>query len=267
MDALAQHLVLRLRDNRVIVPTVADRRYLARAIFERAREYALLAFRAADTHIHLAAACSRLAAGQLARRIEISSTRTLRLAVGFAPAHIEPMRTQRHLRNTFFYILRQHQHHGIDTDPFHEGSNLPDLLGLRRIGVYSAENVRALLPRVRRADLLEVLGVATLDRPAELTLERLAAATAAAAALPDLSGCAAETNAARRAAIALAGRTFSSIQLSRALCTSRSTVNRMRHQPPCDQLVQAIRLQHRLRATLVPTRSDTRPPPDSDFAR
>lgn len=270
MSALAQHIVLRLRDSRVIARSRAERRKLARIILDRCRGWALLAFRAADTHIHLLVACNRPAGAELARRIEISLKRQLGHEIGFAPAYLEPIRDQRHLSNAFYYVLRQEQRHGLNSDPFHDGSNLVDLLGLRSCGLYTAKHVRALLPRVRRADLLELVGVGSLDQPVELTLHGLAAATAAAAALPDLAERSPHATEARRAAVALAGRAFSGRRLAPALHTSERTVKRLRRQKPCDELVRAIRLQHRLRATAAPQAMIpvTRPaPPPSDSVR
>lgn len=248
MPALAQHIVLSSRDRCVIARSPAERRLLARTIIRRSAAGGLLAFRAADTHIHMQSSSSRSAAGRLARAVEIALTRALGLANGFAPAHFEPIHDQRHLQNVFFYVLRQEQRHGLQSDPFHEASNLPDLLGLRAIGDDSARRVRALLPRVRRSQLLELLGVSSLDQPVELTLFGLREAASAAAALPGLSGHARWVRDVRCAAIAVAGDSFRAAQLAEALQTSKRSVVRLRGRRPDPALVRAVELQFRLRA-------------------
>ena len=55
--ALGHHIMLRLDDSRVIAPVVEDRRAMARAVLKAGRPFRLLAFRAADTHLHLEVAC------------------------------------------------------------------------------------------------------------------------------------------------------------------------------------------------------------------
>ena len=77
--------MLCLREDRVIAVDLAARRTLARTVLKAGRSRGLLAFRAADTHLHLQVACGRPEAGELARRLEIALVRALRLAVGFAP--------------------------------------------------------------------------------------------------------------------------------------------------------------------------------------
>ena len=78
--------MLRLRDGRVIAVDLGAQRTLARTVLKAGRSRGQLAFRAADTHLHLQVACDRPEAGELARRLEIALVRSLRLAVGFAPA-------------------------------------------------------------------------------------------------------------------------------------------------------------------------------------
>ena len=57
MPPLAHHLMLRLRDDRVIAATTAARRTLAGVVLGVGRELGLLAFSGADTHVHRLAAC------------------------------------------------------------------------------------------------------------------------------------------------------------------------------------------------------------------
>jgi hypothetical protein len=159
-----------------------------------------------------------------------------------------PVRDQRHLRNTFRYVLRQEERHGIALDPLHEASNLPDLLRLRVIGAESQGWVRALLPRVDDALLRSMFGDPELDRePTAQEVEGLLAAAAAAAV--GLASCDGRTPwavHARRAAVH-AGE-LSVGRSARALGIGASTARRLKRETPREDLVAAIRLQMRLRA-------------------
>jgi len=228
MPPLAHHLMLRLRDDRVIAPTTAARRTLAGVVLVLGlgREPGLLAFSGADTHVHLLVACDRAASGQLARRAEISLTRRLAPGVGFSRAHILPVEGQRHLQNTFAYVLRQEERHGLPKDPCFDASSLPDLLGLRVTGAFMATSVRALLPQVGRAELLGWLG-ADLEQPAG-SFDLLPDAAAAAVCLPALVGHSRAAREARRAAVQLVGRELSTRELSSLLGVGERTVKRLR---------------------------------------
>lgn len=239
---VGHHVRLRARDDRVVAPSPAERRVLARTVLEHGRECRLLTFRAADTHSHAEVACSREAAGEFARRVSISLTLRLGVECGFQPAWIGPIHDQRHLLATFWYILRQRDHHGLESDPWHEGSNLPDLLGLRPLGVYTAANVRELLPRVHRGELIEVLGD---DLTGPIDVDSLADAAAAAACLPDVSGNGPLATAARAAATQAVDAT--SDRAARLLGVSTRTVRRLRGMKVPAELVQAVARQLSLR--------------------
>lgn len=225
---LGYHLILRLRDDRVIASDTASLRMLARVVFEQTRGLGLLAFRLVDTHLHLEVLCSRRQAGELVRRLEIALVRRLKLPVGFDVPRIKPIADQHHLARTFFYILRQDEHHGYEGDAFFEASNLPDLLGLRVLGRESAENVCAALPRVRHEQLRPLLGAKTLEPDLELKLDRLPDAAAAAFALGDLIGRSAPKVAARRAAVNVARGRATSVQLAALLACDVRSIKRAR---------------------------------------
>jgi len=239
--ALGQHIVLRLVDNRVIAPCAEKRRWVARAVLELARGDELLAFGLADTHLHLVAACAREAAGQLARRVEISLVQRLSLDVGFVAAYLKPVDEGRHLYRAFTYVLEQNTHHGLSWDPLHEASNLPDLLGMRLLGIYTAATVRRRLPRVTRNDLLSCMGIDELQ-PLEGPAELVPAAARAAAGLTSLNGKSRETVGARRAMVYLL-RHLPPAELSARLGVTVRTLRDLRRAPADPRLVQAIRLQ------------------------
>ncbi len=131
MAALAWHVMMRLKEDAVIAPSPNARRKLAHIFHWHGREVGLLAFAAADTHIHSLLFCSREDAGEFARRVEITLQSHLTLHTGFAEAHCKAVRDQWHLQNVFHYIHRQREHHGLGRDPQHDASSLSDFLGLR----------------------------------------------------------------------------------------------------------------------------------------
>jgi hypothetical protein len=110
---LGHHIRLRLEDDRVIAPTADQRRLVARVVLDQSRRYNLLAISLADAHLHGEVVCDRQAAGRLSYGVEASLKQRLSLPVGFVQYDPEPIRDARHLRNTFRYILTQHQRHGL----------------------------------------------------------------------------------------------------------------------------------------------------------
>jgi len=137
--SIGYRLKLRLLDDASIAASVRDRRLLARAVLEKGRDHELLAFRARGRFLDLLAICDRATAGELARRVEIALANLLDLPSRFAPAAIDDNRDQWHLQSRFRLILGRRD----PADPLHEASNLPDLLGLRVLGCFTANNVRA----------------------------------------------------------------------------------------------------------------------------
>ncbi|MCP4873212.1 MAG: hypothetical protein GY898_31345 [Proteobacteria bacterium] len=116
-------------------------------------------FRAADTHIHAIVAGDWETAGEFARRVEISMHRRLWPGVHFSEVHRVPLNSQGHLVSTFWYDLRNAERHAADFDRLFEASNLPDLLGWRVLGQWSARIAQRRYPRLQRDRLLELLPV------------------------------------------------------------------------------------------------------------
>jgi hypothetical protein len=261
MKALASHIMCRLRDGRVIASSVEQRRIVARSVIERTRGEPLLDFGMPDTHLHaLIGPGGSVAPDELARRIQISLTRALALEVGFDRAAVKPIANQWHLARCFDYVLRQQQRHGVDVDPLHEASSLPDLLGLRPLGRPTAATVMRLLPRVTRAQLLGYLGVERLEpAPADdgllCDLEALRDAAAAAIAVPRLEGSSREVRSAERALIALLAPWQRQSAVAALLRVDRSTVRRLQRLAVDDALLTAIRLQLALRRAKAAARA------------
>ncbi len=247
MSELGTHLMLRLRDSRVIASSIPRIRKAVVGIFKVCRPFRLLAFRIADTHIHVLVAEPRTVALEVARRIEISLQHRLRPGVGFSPAHPRRVADQWHLSNAFWYVLRQEPHHGTDLDPLFEGSNLPDLLGMRQRGAWTIRQVRDLLPRVRRAELEALLPVVG-DGPVDWAL--LADAAAAAGCVLGLTGRNVDRLAARIAAVH-AGAELSAPALSRRLGIGTRSVERLRRWDPLPGAVDATLSQLRLRTAVA----------------
>ncbi|MBW2736468.1 MAG: hypothetical protein JRH20_29120 [Deltaproteobacteria bacterium] len=243
--------MLRLKDGRVIAPDPLDRRLIARIVLNQARDHQLLVFALVDSHLHLEVVEPFAKAMELARCIEIAVTLRLRPKVGFAPAHPKAIRDQSHLYHCFDYILRQYAHHGVNWDPFMDASSLPDLLGMRLVGHYTAQHVRRLLPRVKREKLLGYLGISALD-PTDAPLDQLVNATCAAACLPTLTGKSRKQQRARTAAITAAGDKLKVNHLAALLGVHRRSVERSRQKHADLDLVAAIRLQLALRTTTTP---------------
>jgi hypothetical protein len=254
--ALAYHVIQRLEDDRVLVRDTGQRRIYADTILRIGRDAGLFCFGLPDNHSHAGVECDRSTAGRFAQRLAVALRQNLGLVVPFSPVRLREIRDQGHLNAAFSYILAQSSHHGIDADPWLEATAVPDLLGLRVIGGYLRPRVRALLPRVRRADLLAKLAIEELD--AGLTIDDLADAAAAVVAAPALIGRARAIVDARRAAIGFArGHGADTARIGKLLGMSARAVRWLELTPARPELVRAIGLQLGLRARL--------PRPSSDF--
>jgi hypothetical protein len=152
-DPLGFHVSLRLEGSRNLTPTVEARREFGRCVLTIARPFELLACRWVDTHGHLEVMGSREEAGELTRRVEIGLQQRLQPGGYFQPAHFEPMQSIGHVRSTFLYILGQLERHGADVDRFHDASNVPDAIGARRVGAWTAHKVKRHLPRTTREEI------------------------------------------------------------------------------------------------------------------
>jgi hypothetical protein len=236
---VGQQICIRLRSDGPIASCPAERRVVARVVLEQAREEQLLAFGLGDSGLHLETTGSPEAGSQLARRIELSLGRRLRLPSGFERARLRSIESGWHLYRAFEHVLTRN---GPDKDPLFDGTNLPDLLGLRVIGPYTADNVRQQLPRIKRRDLLRCLGVPELelaDGPVEWALD----AALAAAGLARLSGHTAEERDARRAVIEVVGPRMRAPELAGQLGSGERSIYRLKQTDAPARLVAATRLQ------------------------
>ena len=271
MSALGHHLMFRTDDDRVLAPSVPQRRALARTVHRLAEDSGLLAFGSADNHLHVVALVDRAQAGVLAHRIACSLRWALALPVPLFPTRFRAIEDQDHLKTAFHYALGQRNRHGVQSDPFLDACSLPDLLGLRLGHWDLIARVREHLPRVRRADLLRHLGPEILEPADDERIAGLLAAgrggllrdaAAATTFLADLSSP-------QRAVVApLASLTrvlpslLPAATLSHLLGRSPSRIRDLRHVPVPQTLDRALRLQVALRAWLLAHHPDSLPPGD-----
>lgn len=246
-EPIGFHVTIRLEDDRPIATTQASRRVVARVVLEQGEARGLLAFGAADDHLHAALATDRATAGAFARYIESALVWQLGLAARFERARIRPLQDQKHAYNTFHYAHRQDSRHLLELDRAREGTSLPDLLGLRVLETSLIARVRAHLPRIRRADLIGQFHPEAFDVDALLDLDVLADA-AAALALVDLRGHSLDAHRARRAAVHAAGPDVSSRRLSDCLGIGLRAIQSLRKQQREPALMSAVQRQAHLRS-------------------
>lgn len=241
---------MRLSDDRGIARSPATLRVAARLVVRHGVDRGLVAFRVADTHLHVVAASDRQTAGQLAHATEAALRQVLALPVAFEPARIRPIESPRHLLAAFRYVLRQETHHGTAFDREHDGSILPDLLGMRLIGAEPVvARVRTLLPRLCAGELLAWVGVEQLDAVAT-DFALVTDAAAAALALPSLAGQSHGAQAARLAAVHLFGHELSAAEIGSRLALTQRRVQALRSTPPQPELLSAARRQLQWRSAL-----------------
>ncbi len=251
LDApLGFHVTLRLEDDRAIATTVPALRVVSRVVLAQGEQRGLLAFGAADNHLHALLVTDRVSAGTFARYVESALRWQLRLGARFERARIRPLQDQRHAYNTLHYAHRQDARHAAGVDSAREGTSLPDLLGLRVLGTSLVARVRAHLPRVRREDLIAALPPDAIADNGSFELEVLPDAAAAALALPDLSGRCVDSFRARRAAVHAAGREVRGKLIADVLRIGVRAVQSMRAQPDEPFLVRAVKLQALVRTAM-----------------
>jgi hypothetical protein len=254
-DGLAQHVTMRLVDDRTIAPCVASRRAAARAILTQGQGRELVAFRIVDTHVHALLVCSRVEASAFAQETASSIHKRLALPVGFERARVRPVVDQRHLVSAFRYVLRQESRHAVCLDPVHDGSSLPELLGMRTIAPWVGEAVGRRLPRLDRRELASFFGAFGSDPGVDFGL--LADSACAALALSRLDGKEPEHVRARAAAARV--DPAPAAEVAARLGVSVRAVERYRRAPRQPPLERAIALQLRLRAALATRVSEGAP--------
>lgn len=246
MSSLGFHLVLRLGDDRVIARSRAERRRWARQLCALASTFEIVAWKLADTHMHIVLRASEAAAHELVRRLRIWVALAVNPGVPLEVQRMKPLAGQSHLEAAFHYALRQDDHHGVEVDTHQDSSSVLDVLGLRVLTPEMPRRVREALPRLRRETLLQYLSVDSLAEAVHP--EHLVEAAAAAWAIESLAGRDAPVVSARRAAVA-AARELGPIATATALGTTPQAACRLAKVGADPREVRAIGLQMALRAT------------------
>jgi len=254
-EPIGFHVTIRLEDDRPIATTQSALRVLARVVLSQGEERGLLAFGAADDHLHAELATDRASAGAFALYVETALRWQLRLGARFERARIRPLHDQRHAYNTFHYTHRQDSRHDLDLDRGRDGTSLPDLLGLRVLQTSLIARVRAHLPRVRRDELVEQFPSGSFERLSSdergaIALDVLAEAAAAALALPDLRGRSVDAWRARRAAVHAAGPEVPGRLLSDCLGVGVRAIQSLRTLACEPALIRAVEKQAVLRTAV-----------------
>lgn len=244
---LGFHITLRPSDDGGVARHAADLRVAARVLHQQLASRGLFAFRVADTHVHVLLLGDRRTAGRLAQRAQVALSWRLRLQARFEPARFKPIVDTRHLANALRYVLRQEARHGTDLDPAHDGSSLPDLLGLRVLGDEMLRRVRLFLPRLSFEELWSWLDVTHEELAPDSA--HLVEAAAAALALPDIYGASRPACAARAAAVR--ALSLPSAALARLLHVDPRSVRRLQARPVPPELSRAVAMQLRLRTALA----------------
>ncbi len=247
MDDVGQQCVMRLKRHRNIAPTVAERRLLARTVLTVGRDFPIVAFQWSDTHGHMAVAADEAVAAEAARRVESALKQVLRLPVPFAPVDLTPIRDIWHMKNVVGYIFTQGEHHGFQGDPLHEGSSLPDALGWRTLGAHTARKLKEQQPRLRRADLLAMVGMADPDGTPRWDGD-WCDVVAAVVCRPHGRGKHPDAIAARAAVVQLARPTFTPAEIRDRLRVSARAYGRLVEVAPSAGVIRAVRQQLVLRS-------------------
>ncbi len=245
MSELGQHLRIRLASDRLLHSSPRQRRSLARAVHKTAAPWPYLGFGCAGVHLHLVMRGDHRAAGELARRLEISLQRRYSYGTPFLRVHRRPLEDQHHAFSSVLYDMRQREHHDLASDPYLEATSAPDLLGVRVLGAHLIPRAIELLPELRRHHLLKLYGIddlqpaAECDDPAELVQAALAAF-----AIANMGGLAVDVRRARHVVVWLIGHSVSARELAPFVGSSARTVERIRQGPAPDPvLVRTVRLQ------------------------
>ncbi len=246
MEPIGWHIGMRFADDRVIARTVEERRLLARAVSRHGERAGLAAWRAVDTHMHAELFGRWNEVARFGRSVGSALHAGLGRGVPMRITFAKPIREQWHAQSTFRYVIAQEAHHGLRSDPLHEASNLPDLLGLRLVGGYTRTVLEQHLPRIQDEELFALLGRDALAGP--VTLSLLPDAAAAAFALSNPCGRRPEAVAARRAAVHAAKDLVCVERLTEVIAVGPRTVARLHAQPRDPAAVTAVMRQWRLRS-------------------
>lgn len=243
------HITMRLLYDTGIARKPAALRKASSVVLRHGEDRGLLAYSFADTHLHSVVTCDRIDAGKFALYTEAGLRKRMHIRVPFERCRIRPIGSERYLGNTLRYLFRQGEHHGTTFDRAHDGTSLPDLIGLRVGAPWLAERVVEAIPRLRLSSLAELMGVDGIDE-AEPDLALIAEAAAAAFGLETLRGNGTPQHRARAAAVQVLDALAPSSDVRELLGVSARSVSRYRAEEADAAALRAVERQVRLRSLL-----------------
>jgi hypothetical protein len=252
--AIAFHVTMRLANAGAIARTKGALRLASEIVLRCGKYRGLVAHRVADTHLHAVLVGTREQAGLFARCVEGALRKRLRLVVPFERCRIWPIHDERHLLHALRYVLRQEDRHGTAFDEAHDGSSLPDLIGLRFGADWLWPRLHAVLPRLTQMQLREWVELPALDG-GEVDLRLLGDASAAAWGVGSLRGASKRHASARRAAVHLLDRIAPRAGAASLLGLPSRSVVRYRSEPFDAAAVRVVERQLRLRTRLQERRA------------
>lgn len=257
---LGFQVIFRTPEGRVLTPTVASRRKMARVIQSVGRGRGLIGFGVVDTHGHVGLVAALQQIGAFIHDLRVSLRHQLGLEI--EDPKVKPINDAWHAVQLIAYMHRQGDHHGVDRDVFLEATSLPDLSGMRANAPWILDVVEVELPRFEGCTLPTRWGTGALSQP--VALDRLADGTAAAFALPDLNGRSSEVVVARRAAVHAAWE-HNSHDVAAALCIAERTVRELRTLDSEPARIAAVRRSVSVRTAIAANAIYT--PAKPDFPR
>lgn len=243
---LAWHVTIRVEHDGWLARAPSEMRVAASIVVAQLAGH-VLAFRFVDTHAHLLLSGERAAVGKRVQILEATPRRVLKTRP-FEPARIRGVFTGEHLWATLGYVLRQTSRHKAKIDLAHDGSILPDLLGLRMTTPNPVPHVLTFFPRIDATVLRRMVGWPELAG-FEPDPRHLAEAAAGAFGLRDLTAETKATRDARRAAVQAVA--LKRGQLAALLDLDPATVSRLRHRPVAREQVHLVQQQLRLRTAIA----------------
>jgi hypothetical protein len=247
--AIGFHVTVRLADDGGLARTPIDLRVGSEIMLRHGEERGLVVHRIADTHGHAGLVCTREEAGIFANCVEGAMRKRLDIDVPFQRCRIRPIANERHLGNLLPYCFRQESHHGTSFDLLHDGSSLPELLGMRMGSPWLRPRVLALLPRIDRSTMLSWLGVPELDAE-PLDIQYLAEAAAAAWGVGNLDSISRKHTRARCAAVQMLDRLAPRTSSSKALGIPARSAVRYRREEVSSAELRAVEMQMKMRGVL-----------------
>ncbi len=265
---IAFHIMFALLDRRVIFRTPAERAEGVRRLIRIGSKFGLLLFHLGSDHVHVVVCCSPAELPRFAHAIECSWTHLLGDGPGFAHYHAKAVTDQGHLERLVRYVFLQDEHHEQALDPFHLGSNAPELCGGRLDPSGLGARFARLLPRMGPRNIEKMLLGEPLRPPAMLgpapagltgeALERqLRSAAAAAVGEVDLRRRAAHVAEARAALLRVCEQTDlgRTVDLARLLRCRPKHLPHLRRREVSVEVTRAVRWQVSFRLQRIECRT------------